>query len=203
VRNRFVMNFLYALPFKGNRAFEGWQVGSIISDQGGNPVNILTNAPGLAGFTGVASLRPDLIGPVQLVKQPTASAGGGIQWFANSVCDPAMGPCAAGTTFAVPDAPGILPNRVFHFGNFGRNVIIGPGFNNVDFSLTKKTKITERFSTEMRLEAFDVFNHANLGQPLRTAQIGSATFGEITSTRFPPGDSGSARQLQLALKLLF
>jgi len=73
----------------------------------------------------------------------------------------------------------------------------------VDFSLIKRTKINERFSHEMRLEAFDLFNHPNFGQPGRVAQVGSTTFGVISSTRFPVGDSGSARQLQFAMKLLF
>ena len=85
----------------------------------------------------------------------------------------------------------------------GRNAIIGPGFNNVDFSLIKKTKINERFSHEMRFEAFDVLNHPNFGQPGRLAQIGSTTFGVISNTRFATGDSGSSRQLQFAMKLVF
>jgi hypothetical protein len=50
---------------------------------------------------------------------------------------------------------------------------------------------------------FDIFNHANFGQPGRTAQIGSTSFGVITSTRFPTGDSGSSRQMQFALKFKF
>jgi hypothetical protein len=121
------------------------------------------------------------------------------------LCDPLnpnnpANPCA-GSTFALSTAGGL------HFGSFGRNAIIGPGFTNVDFSLIKKTKITERFSTEFRIEAFDIFNHANFGQPGRGAQlvggIPVTTFGVISSTRFQPGDSGSARQLQFAVKLIF
>ena len=54
---------------------------------------------------------------------------------------------------------------------------------------------------EFRADAFDGFNHANFGNPNLT--VGSASFGSITSTRFPNGDFGSARQLQLALKLEF
>ena len=52
-------------------------------------------------------------------------------------------------------------------------------------------------------EFFDIFNHANFGQPGRVAQPDRATFGVITSTRFGTDDSGSSRQIQFALKLLF
>jgi len=56
---------------------------------------------------------------------------------------------------------------------------------------------------EFRWEIFDVFNHANFGQPGRVAQVGSATFGVISGTRFATGDSGSSRQMQFALKYKF
>jgi hypothetical protein len=50
---------------------------------------------------------------------------------------------------------------------------------------------------------FNLFNQANLGLPGRTAVAGSTSFGVITSTRFPTGDSGSARQVQFAAKFMF
>ena len=87
------------------------------------------------------------------------------------------------------------------FGNLGRNVVIGPGFANLDFSLVKNTKITERFNLQLRADAFDLLNQTNFGQP--GATVGTAQFGLINSTRFPTGDAGSSRQLQLALKLRF
>lgn len=49
-------------------------------------------------------------------------------------------------------------------------------------------------------QCFDLFNHANFGQPGN--MVGSPNFGRITSTRFPTGESGSSRQLQFALKFL-
>ncbi len=199
-RNRFVVNFIYDLPFKGNRLIDGWQIGSIISDQSGNPVNLQASALNIAGLTGLSTLRPDLLGPIAIVNTPLSN--GNIQYFTGSVCDPAKAACAPGTSFGIPDAL-VGTTTVFHFGNMGRNVIIGPGFNNVDMSLVKHTKINERFSSELRFEAFDLLNHANFGQPGRTAQIGLASFGVISSTRFPTGDSGSARQLQFAAKLTF
>ncbi|MBV8707069.1 MAG: hypothetical protein JO028_07755, partial [Acidobacteriaceae bacterium] len=87
------------------------------------------------------------------------------------------------------------------FGDLGRNVVIGPGFSNLDFSLVKNTRISERVSWQLRADAFDLLNQTNFGQPL--SALGTSTFGLINSTRFPTGDSGSSRQLQLALKLTF
>jgi len=85
--------------------------------------------------------------------------------------------------------------------DLGRNAIVGPDFLNTDFSVTKNTKITERFTLQFRSEFFDIFNRPNFGNPVLTAT--SASFGQIQSTRFPTGDFGSARQIQFALKLLF
>jgi hypothetical protein len=56
---------------------------------------------------------------------------------------------------------------------------------------------------QLRVEVFNLFNAANFGQPGRTAAVGSTSFGVITNTRFPTGDSGSARQVQFAVKVLF
>jgi hypothetical protein len=97
--------------------------------------------------------------------------------------------------------PGVFYDQGNAFGNLGRNTIIGPGFANLDFALVKNTKITERFNLQFRADAFDLLNQTNFGQPGLT--VNTATFGLINSTRFPTGDSGSSRQLQLALKLRF
>jgi hypothetical protein len=121
---------------------------------------------------GVANtLRPDVIGPINIV-------GSVERWFDTSVFTP------------VP-----------RFGNLGRNVVIGPGFNNMDFSLTKTIRLRERLRSQFRVEFFDLFNHANLGQPGNV--VGAPDFGRITRTRFATGESGSSRQVQLAVKLVF
>jgi hypothetical protein len=73
-------------------------------------------------------------------------------------------------------------------------------------SLAKTTRITERLQMELRAEAFDLLNHPNFGfvNATRTAVTSAGnSFGIINSTRFPNGDSGSARQLQFAAKLIF
>ena len=92
---------------------------------------------------------------------------------------------------------------VGHFGNLGRNAIIGPGFGNTDLSVIKNLALVGGARVQFRVEAFNIFNQDNFGLPGRIASVGSTSFGVITQTRFPTGDSGSARQVQLALKVLF
>lgn len=174
-RHRIVVSLLYELPFKSSRLVRGWQLSTINQWQTGNPLTVITS--GLVSFTGIANIRPDVTGPI-------ATTGNPSQWFANP------------TVFVSPTVGGVS-----HFGNLGRNSIYGPGFADTDFSIKKTTKITERFSHEFRFEAFDLFNHPNLGQPGRF--FGSSSFGKILNTRFPTGDSGSSRQLQFAMKLIF
>lgn len=117
------------------------------------------------------TLRPDVDGPVTVFGEVDG-------WFDTSAFA------------AVP-----------RFGNLGRNVIVGPSFNNTDVSLIKNTTIGEDVRLQFRAEVFDVFNHANFGRPGNT--VGAPLFGRITSTRFPTGESGSSRQIQFAVKFGF
>ncbi|MHB8753921.1 MAG: TonB-dependent receptor [Candidatus Acidiferrales bacterium] len=177
--NRFVFSGFYSLPFKGNRAVTGWQLAIVSQAQSGNPLTAyMTGVSGL--FPGV-TIRPNVSGHIQVTGNP-----------ANWITNPSVfsSPCTgSGSTLACSP------------GNEGRNTIIGPSFVNTDFSLIKDTKITGRVKSEFRAEAFDIFNHPNFGDP--NLNVGSSTFGVITSTRFPTGDFGSSRQLQFALKLIF
>lgn len=184
-RHRFVLNSVYELPFKGNRLKEGWQISLIETAQTGNPINFrLSNS----SFAGAVVLRPNVAGPVITGIMPATNR--------------------SPTTVTYVQNPsvfinqGTTPGTTLGFGNLGRNVVIGPGFFNTDIALVKNTKITERISWQIRADAFDVFNQVNFTQPVAT--IGSATTGLITGgTRFPAGDSGSSRQLQLAMKIIF
>ncbi|PYQ08502.1 MAG: hypothetical protein DMF82_01310 [Acidobacteria bacterium] len=189
-RHRYVLNAIWDLPFKGNRFVEGWQLSLITQGQTGNPITIITNQ----NFTGVGNtIRPDLVGDLQVFERPE-------QWYSTGVCDPRVaGSCTSSSVFALP-----FTNGVPHVGTFPRNAITGPGFYNTDLSLIKKTKIAAA-TVEFRAEAFNVFNHPNFGFPLstRTAVPGGTAFGVITATRLPTGDSGSARQIQFAVKVLF
>jgi hypothetical protein len=80
------------------------------------------------------------------------------------------------------------------FGNAGRNILDGPGYQSVNASLIKNTHLSERFNLQFRAEAFNLFNHPNFDLPDNF--MGSPTFGQITSARDP-------RHLQFGLKLLF
>ena len=202
VRHRVSVNASYDLPFKGNRWKEGWQVVVVEQAQTGNPLNVLTN---ITTITGTATVRPDLIGALpSIVPTPNVGANGAVtsyQWFASNItCDPRIaGSCTSSSIFALPyNAAGVA-----HFGNLPRNAIIGPGFGDTDLSIIKNVTMTGTTRVQLRLEVFNLFNQANLGQPGRIAAVGSTSLGVISNTRFPTGDSGSARQVQFAAKFLF
>ncbi len=231
-RHHFSFSTTYQLPFKGNRAIDGWQLGTILTLQSGNPLNITSGNPGkgtsiTTGFTGLGGVRPDLTGSLpsvggNIITDPTSPNYGRVQWFpSNIVCDPTNpSTCSSSSVFTIPlqvVGTGVAPTcygstnpplpttcaSVFHFGNLGRNAMVGPGFSDLDFSITKTTKITERLSNEFRVEAFDILNHPNFANPGTAAQVGSTSFGVISSTRGPNGDAGSARQIQFAMKFIF
>jgi Carboxypeptidase regulatory-like domain/TonB dependent receptor-like, beta-barrel len=201
VRHRFSVNASYELPFKGNRWKDGWQIVVVEQAQTGNPLNVITN---ITTITGTSTVRPDLIGTPTISPSANVDNNGNVisyQWFAsNTVCDPRVaGSCTSSSVFALPyNAAGVA-----HFGSLGRNEIIGPGFGNTDLSFIKNIKLVGPSKAQLRLEIFNLFNQANLGQPGRTATVGSTSFGVISNTRFPTGDSGSSRQIQFAAKFLF
>jgi hypothetical protein len=77
------------------------------------------------------------------------------------------------------------------------------GFSNYQGAFVSHTKRLSgglQFDTSFRVDAFDVFNHANFASPGNI--VGSPTFGKITSTRLPTGEAGSSRQIQLAVRIL-
>jgi hypothetical protein len=90
---------------------------------------------------------------------------------------------------------------VDRFGNLGRNVVVGPAFHNTDLSVSRNVPVGSRARLQFRADIFDLFNHPNFGPPGNI--VGSPTFGKITRTRFPTGEAGSSRQIQLAVKLSF
>jgi hypothetical protein len=117
------------------------------------------------------TVRPDVVGPIRII-------GSVDQWFDTSAF--------------------VAVNR---FGNLARNAVMGPGFRNTDLSVAKNVTIRNSYRLQMRVDVFDLFNHANFGPPGNI--VGSPTFGKITRTRLPTGEAGSSRQIQLAARIMF
>jgi hypothetical protein len=160
----------------------GWQVTGILTLMTGQSLNITApaaplNAPG-------NSNNPNYIGSGSLpvLNQINFRATGANQatWFDTSV-------------FRAPAAA--------TFGNIGRNAFTGPGFFNVDASLFRRFKATERFTVEFRAESFNFTNTPQYPNP--DGGLGNATFGQITNAGIGNSADGGSRQIQLGLRILF
>jgi hypothetical protein len=184
VRHRFVFSGVYSPLFGHGRWGGGWEFAVIAQAQSGNPTNFFTTNTTL---TGNENIRPSVTGPV------------------NTGYSPATNGAATNVTYI--QNPGVFFNQGNAFGNLGRNTVIGPGFVNLDVALVKNTKFSERLTWQIRADCFDVLNQANFQNYAPTGLpgmvFGTPTFGLLTGTRFPPGDEGSSRQFQLAMKLMF
>ena len=77
----------------------------------------------------------------------------------------------------------------------GRNSFRAPGFWNVDLGLYKSFRLTEGTSLQLRGEAYNLFNHANL-----FANVGEA---DVSSFNFMSASFSGRRQIQLAAKIIF
>jgi hypothetical protein len=177
-RHRFVFSGVYLLPFTANGKLkylvDGWSLSPIVNIQSGNPFSPImptSRSGSLENFD-----RPDYVSGQPLIPEHQSAT----MW---------LNPLA------------FTPNAVSEFGNAGRNILTGPGFQNVDFSLAKITYLRERYKIQFRAECFNIFNHPNLGQPGNV--FGSQNFGVITATRAARGDLGSSRQIQLGVKFIF
>ncbi len=195
IRNRFVGTATYAMPTlqRYGRTIDtlagGWHVNTIVVIQGGQPFNVsITNDRANVGSIGTQ--RPNY------VHAPKFTCGKSFYISRTS--------CIDTTAYALP-AP-------FTFGNLHRNDQRGPGAANTNLSVFKDFPIVERVRLQLRVEAFNVFNHANLANPgnvtLPTASANGvfnftgSTFGQITSTP-GAGGLGDPRILQLAGKINF
>jgi hypothetical protein len=199
---------IYALPFKGNRFTSGYRLSTIYQYQTGNPVNIVASSDGFNGNSGL--IRPNLVGPVPRTKIQLAgqtnvtlipSSGLG---YGGNICDttnatPACYLQIVGTQASATATT--APTNYTGLGNLQRNYLEGPGFADIDLSGEKETKIFENVTFTLRVDAFDILNHPNFGQP--SGNVQSAAFGQISATRFAISDGGSSRQLQLSGKFKF
>lgn len=195
VRHRFVFSYVWELPLGRNlkgmagKALKGWQIGGITTFQVGQPFSVLQ--PFDSSLIGGGDARPDVGAARYRRLDPRVPRTiGGIQ--GNFFYDP------TGLFLEVPwEFTSVEDARArARFGNMGRNVLRGPGVNNMDFSVIKRTNFSERGVVEFRAEFFNLFNHAQFNQGFGTST--SSTFlGRVgTFTRGP-------RNIQLALKVKF
>ena len=182
VRHRLSLGFWYELPFGADRPYAtsgwklrvlgDWQLAGIVSLQSGRPFTVALLPEFDNSNTGLAALgfgfndRPNLTGNPNL-SNPSADA-----WFNTDA-------------FTLPSFGS--------FGNAGRNILEGPAFKNLNLALHKQVRLL-LVRLQIRLEAFNLFNHVNLNLP--DTFFGSPTFGRILS-------AGAARRLQIGVKLFF
>jgi hypothetical protein len=69
------------------------------------------------------------------------------------------------------------------FGTADRRFFHGPGFNNTDFGMLKRTTIRENYAFDLRIEFFNIFNHAQFTNP--GGNITGSSFGIVTNARDP------------------
>jgi hypothetical protein len=200
VRNNVTTNGLYQFPFTRNRWVAGWQLGGIFYFSTGLPVTVGTFSNDSINVGGGGSNRPDYVpNNPGCNNQPTnlQVTGTGV-FYVNPNC------------FAAPP--------IGELGNLGRNSLLLPDDATFNANLQKNTRVSERLTIQLRLEAFNLFNRKNFtwtgpGQVALTEQgtnsanaIAASTttssFGQFLSvTGYPL--NGSARQLQVGLKFIF
>ena len=179
VRHRLSVGFVWDVPYDEARAgalgvlLSDWQVSGVTTLQSGRPFTVALLQEIDNSNTGRANLgfgyndRPNVVGDPALA-DPTAE-----RWFdTNAFVFPAYGT----------------------FGNSGRNTVDGPGYQNVNLALMKRLPLGARSKLQLRLEAFNLFNHTNFNQPDNF--LGSPTFGQILSALSP-------RRFQLGAKVIF
>ncbi len=181
--NRFVGSVVYNTPalsavmgVKSNpvasRLLDHWDLSTIVTLVSGTPFNVVTGVDN--SRTGYGADRPNLVG------NPYLSGDRSKSQYLSQYFNPAA--------FAA--------NAVGTFGNFGRNVLVGPGTANVDFSVHKEFPVSERWGKfQVRFEFFNFFNRANFGNP-SASLAAPALLGKITS-------AGPGRIVQFGLKYLF
>jgi len=193
--NRFSGSFVYDLPVHRlwnngpARLLNDWQASGIVTAQSGSPFTVvLGGAPASSAAAFGNPARPDLVGDP--FATGTVAANPTCQYSAPSqvrVPQSWFNPCV----FATPAGP---------FGTEGRNILTGPGYTDIDFSLQKSVTLRgENQRLQFRGDFFNLFNHPNFDIPGHV--FGSSNFGKLVSANGygtkPP------RQIQLSLRYGF
>jgi hypothetical protein len=233
IRHNVAADAVYELPFGTGKRFlneggvlnkivGGWTFSSIGLWHTGHPLTITMNISPtqLPDGNDQTTQRPDLVPGVPILLP------GGMHNYTIPINPAAFAPppLAQGTDqFGVPYASYGL---VGQFGDAPNGLIRALDSWQIDMSLMKTTKVTERVSVEFGVQAFNIFNHVQLGDPntnnlaFNYVQVGSAwvlqpagNLGQITTTNnfnnnndnatSPNTGTGLPRQLQFMLRFLF
>jgi hypothetical protein len=222
VRLNFNLGGVYSFPSirpLGKLVGDGWQLSSIYTALSGRPFTPLVGTagpdPSGQGLDG-NGIRASWDGTP--VHYNTRNPDNYVQETYIPFNTPGTDPCgrqtvdSSASTFYYTD----LPVSPFYIpcpgtvGNSRRNQLIGPGLSQLDMTVIKNTKITERLTVQFRWEVYNVLNRANFYSiPNQTIGGGiSAGFGQISSTPDvhvgnPVIAQGGPRNMNFALKILF
>lgn len=183
IRHFMAVNSVYEIPYHARAlrpVLGGWSLSGIATARSGKPVNIVISraASSVPGGYNLMQ-RPDLVPGIPLTPPGGSTPS---QW---------LNPAA----FAVPKAG--------TWGNAGRNLGRGPSLYQIDLSLAKRIALSERMRLEIRWDAFNILNRAQLGDPSGDVTV-PAQFAIISSTvNTTPIGTGTPRQLQFMLRLSF
>ena len=185
----------------------GWQINTQISHISGGPFSVSPssstgfNSPGNTLYAQLVAPYHQLGGHARAAGSP---AGGGMPWFdptsfANPVEPQYTTPTAAGY---VPCTTGQVCNATPVFANTHRNEFRGPGVTGINASLFRGFHLYKESQFQVRVEAFNILNHAQLvSNP--NATVGGGTFGYITSFGANYSPTSGARSLQLSGRVSF
>jgi len=219
VRNRITFSGGWDLPFEHawksgpKKVTRGWSLFPIVTWRTGFPLDVLANLPSAfdAGSEGPSGLgdplvvRANLVGPMSTFNPRTPQTINGAPGnyyfnpnsFSNAQCgdgnDPP--PCTPGPGIFPSDAQVVANPALATYGTVPRNFLRGPGLTNVDLAVSKTTGfMQERLKLELRVEFFNLFNHAEFSNP--DTNISSSGFGQILTTADP-------RIIQIAARVSF
>jgi hypothetical protein len=208
IRHKAVLSFTYSLPtfaknnFLLQEAVGGWQVNGIVSVQSGTPMNITLGSTDWANV-GVPQAAVGEEQRPNYVHTPKYSCNK--QSLLNEAYGTHTVSCIDTTAYAAPTE--------YTYGNLHRYDLHGPGSWSDNLSLFKNFKIHEQVNFQLRMEAFNAFNHTNLGTPSNigfnvNAVPGNPTAGTLadssgTNAFGYPTTSGAGRTVQFAGKINF
>ncbi len=193
----------------------GWQLGAIYRVAAGVPFTPTFGTGGnTVGAKTLASATPAFPNRLSGAGCNTATHPGNAQGYINLQCfslptapDMTFWLANCDTTSKIYGSPATtapFPVCMNLRGNSTRNSLIGPGLSNLNFSVYKNNRISDKFNAQFRVEAFNVLNRSNFSPPSLTnsdlyngAGVPSGAAGILTTT------ATTSRQVQFALKLVF